>query len=129
MIETFRDVAQFLFDGSNSKQTQHFQQVVQTLHQYISDHLSEDLTLSSLAGHVYLNPVYLSRAYRQATGRKLSEYVLECRIKEAKKLLKSRDAKINEIAFAIGFDSAAHFSRAFKKATTLTPQEYRDRSV
>lgn len=129
MVQTFRNVAQFLFEGSSTKQSQHFQQVVQVLHQYISEHLSEDLTLSSLAGQVYLNPVYLSRAYRQATGRKLSEYVLECRIKEAKKLLKSRDTRINEIAFAVGFDSAAHFSRAFKKITALTPQEYRDRIV
>lgn len=128
MIQTFRDIAQFLVNGSNSTQAQRFNQIVQTLHQYISDHLSEDLTLTTLASQVYLNPVYLSRAYRQATGQKLSEYVLECRVKEAKKMLKGRDYKINEIAFAVGFDSAAHFSRVFKKQTTLTPLEYRERA-
>lgn len=128
MIQTFRDIAQFLINGSTSTQAQRFHQIVQTLHQYILDHLAEDLTLTTLAAQVYLNPVYLSRAYRQATGQKLSEYVLECRIKEAKKLLKSRDHKINEIAFAVGFDSAAHFSRVFKKQTSLTPLEYRERS-
>lgn len=128
MIQTFRDIAQFLINGSNSTQAQRFNQIVQTLHQYISEHLAEDLTLTTLASQVYLNPVYLSRAYRQATGQKLSEYVLECRVKEAKKMLKGRDYKINEIAFAVGFDSAAHFSRVFKKQTTLTPLEYRERT-
>lgn len=126
MIQTFRDIAQFLVNGSNSTQAQRFNQIVQTLHQYITAHLAEDLTLTTLASQVYLNPVYLSRAYRQATGQKLSEYVLECRVKEAKKMLKGRDYKINEIAFAVGFDSAAHFSRVFKKQTTLTPLEYRE---
>ena len=128
MIQTFRDIAQFLINGSNSTQAQRFNQIVQTLHQYISEHLAEDLTLTTLASQVYLNPVYLSRAYRQATGQKLSEYVLECRVKEAKKMLKGRDYKINEIAFAVGFDSVAHFSRVFKKQTTLTPLEYRERT-
>lgn len=128
MIQTFRDIARFLVSGSTSSQAQRFHQIVQTLHQYISEHLAEDLTLTTLAAQVYLNPVYLSRAYRQATGQKLSEYVLECRVKAAKKMLQGRDYKINEIAFAVGFDSAAHFSRVFKKQTSLTPLEYRERS-
>lgn len=99
------------------------------LHQYIAEHLSEDLTLTTLAAQVYLNPVYLSRVYRQSTGQKLSEYVLTCRIAEAQKLLCNQNIKINEIAQRVGFDSAAHFSRVFKKQTSFTPAEYREKTV
>lgn len=127
IAEEFRKIAIFLFDNCNNKQEQHTHHVIHMLHQYIAEHLSEDLTLSTLAAQVYLNPVYLSRVYRQSTGQKLSEYVLTCRIAEAQKLLRNQNTKINEIALQVGFDSAAHFSRVFKKRTSFTPAEYREK--
>ncbi len=124
----FRKIAEFLIEEGHSNQAQHSQRVILKLHHYISEHLASDLTLNALAEQVYLNPVYLSRFYRQETGQKLSEYVLECRMKEAKKLLRSNDDKISEIAFSVGFDSPSHFSRVFKKHTSLTPMEYREQA-
>lgn len=106
-----------------------FHQMVYTLHQYIAVHLSEDLSVNALAEKVYLNPVYLSRAYKQATGEKLSEYILVRRLERAKQLLQQPEKKISEIGYLIGLDSAAHFSRVFKKYTGLSPQEYREASA
>lgn len=103
--------------------------MVYTLHQYIAVHLSEDLSVNALAEKVYLNPVYLSRAYKQATGEKLSEYILVRRLERAKQLLQQPEKKISEIGYLIGLDSAAHFSRVFKKYTGLSPQEYREASA
>lgn len=58
------------------------------LHQYIEDYLDSELSLTKLAEVVYLNPVYLSRFYKQVTVNGLSEYVTQARLRKAKELLK-----------------------------------------
>jgi len=125
----FGSLSNWLFEELNKSHTQRFRQMVYTLHQYIDTHLNDDLSVNALAEIVYLNPVYLSRAYRQATGNKLSEYVLARRIERAKQLLRQPEKKVSEIAYQVGFESAAHFSRVFKKLTGKTPQEYRSAQI
>lgn len=121
-----RSLSDWLFNETDNSGTQRFRQTVYAIHQYIDEHLGDDLSINALAEIVYLNPVYLSRAYRQATGNKLSEYVLARRMKKAKQLLLQPGKKVSEIAYQVGFESAAHFSRVFKKVTGKSPQEYRD---
>lgn len=99
--------------------------VINHIHKYIKDNLQEDLTLTKIANQVYLNPSYLSRFYKQYTGKKLSDYMNELKIIKAKQLLKDNKLKINEIGFQLGFKSPSYFTSFFKKMTTLTPNEYR----
>ena len=101
-------------------------QLIQRLHTYIADHVAEDLSLSALAQTVFLSPVYLSRLYKQLTGSNLSEYVQSVRLEYARSLLKHGAVRVSDIAYQSGFESAAHFSRTFKKAFGITPQEYRN---
>ncbi|WP_418666532.1 response regulator [Allofournierella sp.] len=122
----FSAIGDWLFDGAEACHAKRFSQMVYTLHQYIAGHISQDLSVNALAEQVYLNPVYLSRAYKQATGENLSEYVLCRRMDKAKQLLRQPDKKVTEIGIAVGFDSAAHFSRVFKKHVGISPQEFRD---
>lgn len=129
LFSLFESMVAWLIDGIAEPHIVRFNQMVYHLHQYIANHLSEDLSVNALAEKVYLNPVYLSRAYKQATGEKLSEYVLLRRIERAKQLLLQPDKKIAEIGYTIGLDSAAHFSRVFKKHTGMSPQEYREAST
>ena len=101
-------------------------QLIQRLHTYIADHVAEDLSLSALAQTVFLSPVYLSRLYKQLTGSNLSEYVQSVRLEHARSLLEHGAVRVSDIAYQSGFESAAHFSRTFKKAFGITPQEYRN---
>lgn len=75
---------------------------------------------------MYLNPVYLFRAYKQLTGQNLSRYISDRRIEKARGLLSDSSLKISEISCQVGYESPAHFSRIFKKNTGMTPQEYRE---
>jgi len=101
--------------------------IVRVVHEYVADHLDGELSLTRLAELVHHSPTYLSRTYRKHTGSTLFEYIADRRMGEAKRLLSAGGMKIHEIAAAVGYESAPHFTRFFKKQFGLTPQEYRER--
>jgi two-component system, response regulator YesN len=100
--------------------------VISILHKYINENLGGDISLSSLAEKVYFNPSYLSRFYKQITGRNLSEYINEIKLRTAHRMLEDTEMKINEIAVKLGFESPSYFTAFFRKMTGMTPQEYKN---
>ncbi|MBC8080855.1 MAG: response regulator [Gorillibacterium sp.] len=99
--------------------------IVREVHHYVEVHLSEDVSLKSIADHIYLHPVYLSRIYKLETGQGLSDYILQLRMEKAAHLLKNTHEKIYEIAIKLGYHNANYFAKTFKKQFGMTPQEYR----
>ena len=98
---------------------------IQDLHEYIQRHLSEDLSLNSLAEYCHFHPVYLSRTYREATGKTLSEYLSMVRLNKARELLRESRMSIGEIARCTGFATDNYFCRWFRKQTGESPQGFR----
>ncbi len=92
---------------------------------YIYSHLDEKLDRDMLAARVYLSPDYLSHCFKQQTGLSLTNYIIEERIQEAKRLLSDKHKNIRDIAIACGFQNISYFTRQFKKSTGMTPREYR----
>ena len=101
---------------------------VRNVDKYIQKHLGDDLSLVTLSEKVYLNPSYLSRRYKELTGKNITDTITEARMTRAAQLLDDEQFKVRNVAEMVGFASAAHFSRVFKKHTGMTPQEYRDNS-
>jgi len=122
----FASCAELLVGYRAEAQSELTNEWIAKIHRHVDSRLGEDLTLSGIADFVYLNPAYLSRLYKQMTGRGLFEYIKERRLEEAKYLLRETPAKIHEIGRRIGMAAPAYFSRFFRKETGLTPQEYRD---
>ena len=87
--------------------------------------LSSDLSLITLADQVDLNPTYLSRLFRDTTGYNLSTYIFNARMACAGKLLRTSESKIVDIAARVGYDTASSFTRAFRKHTGVSPNEFR----
>lgn len=100
--------------------------VIERIQQYINENVSGDLSLTKLAEVVYFNPSYLSRFYKQMTGRNLSEYINSVKFETSKRMLQDSSMKISEIGFKIGFEAPSCFTAFFKKMAKMTPQEYRD---
>ncbi|RED56595.1 response regulator transcription factor [Cohnella lupini] len=122
----FADLFRMLFEWRNSTADSRTSEVVITIHDYVDKNMSKDLSLVHLADLVYLTPFYLSRLYKQTTGRSISDYITGCRLQTAKELLSGKALKIHEVGERIGFESPSYFTRFFKKLTGMTPQEYRD---
>jgi two-component system response regulator YesN len=96
---------------------------------FIDQHISNDVSLQSIADHVYLHPVYVSKIYKLETGDNLSNYIQRIRMDKAEHLLKNSQEKIYEIAARLGYQRPHSFNHAFKKHIGMTPQEYRDQFV
>lgn len=113
-------------DNGRLQQEDDTERWVREVHEFIASHLSDDLSLVRIAEKVHMNPSYLSRYYKQVTGRNLSESISDARLKAAKRWIVEERLKFHEIAFRLGFNSPSYFTTFFKKLTGQTPQEYRE---
>ncbi|MBS5129065.1 MAG: response regulator [Lachnospiraceae bacterium] len=125
--EAFRYLKEFskhMFDLLSANASDKSETVIRKIKDYIKEHLSESISLSSLSAIVNYNETYISRLFKQSTGVKLSEYIYQERIAKAKYLLSTSSDSMQAIAAAIGFDSPQYFSLVFKKSVGITPSEY-----
>ena len=95
---------------------------------YIDEHLTDDMTLETIAESVHSNASYLSRIFKKEVGTSVITYITDLRIKKAKDLLEHSDLKTFEISDAVGIDDPAYFSVLFKKYTGMSPKSYRNKA-
>ena len=98
---------------------------IHELTSYLYEHLSEDITLPQLAEHFAVSPSHLSRTFKKTTGIGLREYLVGLRVQQACELLLTTSLTVTEIADRCGFHDSNYFGDAFKKATGLSPRDYR----
>jgi two-component system response regulator YesN len=99
--------------------------IIEISKEYIEKHFRGDVSLNAVAQKVFLNPSYFSNLFKLETGMNFSEYLLEVRINEAKKLLANPEFKVYEIGQLVGYDESVSFGRAFKKKVGVSPADYR----
>ena len=85
------------------------------------------ITREELAGQVYLSPDYMAKIFKKETGKKISDYLSEVKLEEAKYRLSSTNQSISQIASALYYSNFSYFSRMFKTETGMSPGEYRKR--
>ena len=85
------------------------------------------ITREELAGQVYLSPDYMAKIFKKETGKKISDYLSEVKLEEAKYRLSSTNQSISQIASALSYSNFSYFSRMFKTETGMSPGEYRKR--
>ena len=83
------------------------------------------MTLSSLADLFHYSEPHLCTLIKQNTGLTFTELIKRLRLSDAIDYLLNTSLKVGEIAERIGYNSADHFSRVFRSAYKMSPQEYR----
>ncbi|WP_186438370.1 AraC family transcriptional regulator [Cohnella terricola] len=91
---------------------------------YIETSYSLDLSLAQLAEMSSMSTRHYSRLFRKMTGKSPIEYLIEQRLNRAKRLLLTSGDSIQEIAASTGFRDPFHFSRSFKRYTSVSPRVY-----
>ena len=85
------------------------------------------LTVKELAVAARLTPNHLTTSFRDCTGQAFTDYLLEQRMVRAKKLLCDLTLNIAEVARQVGYEDTCYFARRFRKATKLSPRDWRNR--
>ncbi|MBD2463187.1 helix-turn-helix transcriptional regulator [Oscillatoria sp. FACHB-1407] len=91
--------------------------------EYINSNLHQDLRLDELAAIAQLSPYHFIRLFKQSLGITPYQYILQCRLKQAKHLLQHSELSIIEIAHRTGFCDQSHLTRYFKRILGVTPKQ------
>jgi len=92
---------------------------------YITNNFMNHISLKDVANSVLVNSSHLARRFKSETGQTVSYFINNCRIREAKFLLKNRNYTIEEIAYKVGYSNKIYFTKIFKQFENITPKEYR----
>lgn len=91
---------------------------------YIMEHLkSEHLSVTEVAEHCYLTPIYLNRIFKQIMGHSIGQFIIQEKMLMAKKLLDETNLSANAVALELGYPSYPHFSLTFKKFFGYPPSQ------
>jgi len=93
---------------------------------YINEHFSDpDLDTTKLAGIMNISTSYLHRLFKGAYNQTVLAYITNCRISEAKRLLRETNIRTKDIASMVGYNSSVTFYRAFQKSCSISPDSFR----
>lgn len=94
---------------------------------YILHHLSDAITTDAIAKELFMSRSHLSHSFKAETGIALSDFIMQKKIEEAKRLLRYSTKSLSAISTYLGFSSQSHFSRVFKKYALENPSVYRNK--
>ncbi len=92
---------------------------------YLEDHYADPISVEQLTQIAGMSESSLLRAFKQATDRAPTQYLLDLRLRRARDLLRNTSLNITEIAFQTGFNDSNYFARQFRKGIGTSPREYR----
>ena len=117
--------------SSNSDNLKAVAEKIEELFQETRLYLKGTITINYIADSLELKPYLVSQAINLNFGKSFPELVTDYRIRHAKSLLSDSNHEMNikEVAYGSGFSTLSAFYSSFRKATRMTPKEYRDRLV
>ncbi|MEC0231969.1 response regulator [Paenibacillus alba] len=99
-------------------------QTVKLILKLVEQELDTDLTLHMVAERLYMNASYLSRLFKQETGKSFSAYVLEKKMERARSVL-LEGTKVYNAALAVGYRDVSYFTKVFHKYWGVTPGSFK----
>jgi len=100
-------------------------EILESAKTYIDKNYNTDISLSDIAGYVYISTSHFARAFKKCYDISPIQYLLGVRIEKAKELLEDTNLKVGDIASSVGFSAQQRFNDIFKKHLGLSPSEYR----
>ena len=112
-------------DSMNVKNKSHKKEVY-WIKKYIENNYMNDINLDILAEELNFTPSYICRIFKNNTGIRITEYLNQVRIEQAKRLIRQTNLKVHEISEMVGFTRVSYFCTTFKKVTGIKVSEYKD---
>ena len=100
--------------------------IVERFMELVQEHYREERLIGFYADKLCITPKYLSKLIKEHTGRSAGEWIDNHVILEARAMLQSSDMTIQQIAASLNFPNQSFFGKYFKRATGLSPKQYRN---
>ena len=95
--------------------------IIQSVNRHLSD---SEFSIEQLCGEAGISRAQLHRKMKELTGVSTSEFIRGIRLEQAARLLHEEKLNITQVAYTVGFSTAAHFSTVFKKHFGVSPSDY-----
>lgn len=92
---------------------------------YVSKNLFNNIKVEEIAVELGMSRSRLCTQFHKQTSITLTQYIMNEKILESKRLLQFTNKSISEIALHLAFSSQSHFQTVFKKYTSITPNKFR----
>lgn len=102
-----------------------YNELAEEISAYILDHLTDTLNISVLCKKFFISKNALYKCFRNYYHMTINDYIMYVRLERAKKLLTETNETVSSICETAGIPNVSYFCRVFKKATGMTPKEYR----
>src|ERR1700761_6336120 len=93
--------------------------------EYIKSHIHEDITIDKLSNLCYMSKPNFFRCFKREFGISPVDFIIQERIKAAKKLLKDMNVTISQACYLVGINNLSYFFKLFKRVEGITPNEFR----
>ena len=124
LIEHYMDIVLLCIERSGNIDT-NAKDKIRLAVSFIDRHFAEDISINRLADKYEMSPNYFSSLFKKEMNISAVNYIVDVRMRRAKKFLSETNKNVVEIAKTVGYEDSHYFYRVFKKNTGMTPIRYR----
>lgn len=125
MLQSFREAIGTCFRKVIAQRRQSGQAPIREAKAWLAQNFAGNPSLEEAAEAVGMSPAYLSTLFKKEVGIGFSDYLIQLRCEEAKRLMRETDEPMTVISERVGYQDAKYFSRIFRKTVGIKPSEYR----
>ena len=115
----YQEIHNFNYEKENKEFSQIFPIIT-----FLQNNYYEDITLDLLSKRYLITKPILCQSFRKATGMTPNQYLIHCRLTQAKNLLSKELLTVEKVCDMVGFHNMPHFSRTFKEHYGMSPKKY-----
>jgi len=123
LCDIYSRIEQWLKDERSNRYGKDITEIIN----FVENNYTQKITLKMLANQFGINESYLSRMFKNQTGKNLIYYVNEKKMYKARELLGNSQIMVKEAAYAVGYDDQFYFNKQFKRFFHVSPTEFRRR--
>jgi AraC-like DNA-binding protein len=128
LLQLLMDTARLLLPSDRSNPVQSHPLLPQVFHCIEENYDRSQFSLSDVAKALDRSPAYLTDLVRRKTGRTIVSWIVEYRMRSARKLLETTTQSVSKIAEKIGYEDTGYFIRQFRQLHGITPKAWRDKN-
>ena len=126
-FHSLKEFSEFLFSCEKTESTPAIDHIIEQIHEYISTHYNENLSLHSLGEQFFISTSHLNRIFKKKYGITVNKFLTDTRMNKAMELIDGNNGMtLLKISGLVGYTDFYYFSRVFKKTFNCSPSRYKD---